>query len=242
MNRTVMGLAIGAGYVLGRTRKLKLALAAGTLVAGRRLNLSPGAVADLVSRQLNDNPQFKEIGDELRQDLRGVGKAASGALVERQMGTLADRLHSRTAEVRDRLAGTVRDAGDGEEEEPEEETPEEEPQEEPQEKPQEKPEEEPGEEPEETPEEEPEEEPEEGSEKEPEGREEPRGGDEDKEPSRRSTARKAPVRKQSVAKTAKKAPARKAPARKSVAKKTEGARKTMRQATRTGERKGGGGR
>ncbi|MDX2819517.1 DNA primase [Streptomyces ipomoeae] len=238
MNRTVMGLAIGAGYVLGRTRKLKLALAAGTLVAGRRLNLSPGAVADLVSRQLNDNPQFKEIGDELRQDLRGVGKAASGALVERQMGTLADRLHSRTAEVRDRLAGTVRDAGDGEEEEPEEETPEEEPQEEPQEKP----EEEPGEEPEETPEEEPEEEPEEGSEKEPEGREEPRGGDEDKEPSRRSTARKAPVRKQSVAKTAKKAPARKAPARKSVAKKTEGARKTMRQATRTGERKGGGGR
>jgi hypothetical protein len=238
MNRTVMGLAIGAGYVLGRTRKLKLALAAGTLVAGRRLNLSPGAVADLVSRQLNDNPQFKEIGDELRQDLRGVGKAASGALVERQMGTLADRLHSRTAEVRDRLAGTVRDAGDGEEEEPEEETPEDEPQEEPQEKP----EEEPGEEPEETPEEEPEEEPEEGSEKEPEGREEPRGGDEDKEPSRRSTARKAPVRKQSVAKTAKKAPARKAPARKSVAKKTEGARKTMRQATRTGERKGGGGR
>ncbi|WP_030170685.1 hypothetical protein [Streptomyces sp. NRRL S-813] len=113
MNRMGLGLAVGAGYLLGRTRKLKLAVAVGSLAAGKKLNLGPRAVADLVNQQLKDNPQFKEIGDQLRHDLRGVGKAASGAMVERQMTTLADRLHGRTAQVRDELAGVVPDTGGG---------------------------------------------------------------------------------------------------------------------------------
>ncbi|MFF1770847.1 DNA primase [Streptomyces sp. NPDC058249] len=122
MNRLGLGLAVGAGYVLGRTKKMKLAFAVGTMVAGKRMHLSPRALADLVAGQLRDNPQFKEIGDQLREDLRGVGKAASGALVERQIEGLADRLHGRTAEVRDQLAGVVPDVpGLGEEDEAEDE-------------------------------------------------------------------------------------------------------------------------
>ncbi|MGW3418498.1 DNA primase [Streptomyces phaeochromogenes] len=109
MNRLGLGLAVGAGYVLGRTKKMKLAFAVGTMVAGKRMHLSPRALADLVSGQLQNNPQFKEIGDQLREDLRGVGKAASGALVERQIEGLADRLHGRTAQVRDELSGVVPD-------------------------------------------------------------------------------------------------------------------------------------
>ncbi|GGZ05096.1 DNA primase [Streptomyces poonensis] len=107
MNRLGLGLAVGAGYLLGRTKKMKLAFAVGTMVAGKRMNLSPRGIADLVSQQLQNNPQFKEIGDQLREDLRGVGKAASGALVERQIEGLADRLHGRTAQVRDQLAGVT---------------------------------------------------------------------------------------------------------------------------------------
>ncbi|WP_330260130.1 DNA primase [Streptomyces murinus] len=114
MNRTALGLAIGAGYFLGRTRKLKMAIAVGSLVAGKKLNLGPGALADLARRQLRDNPQFKEIGDQLRTDLRGVGKAASGAMVERQMSTLADRLHDRTAQVRGELPGAPAEDADDE--------------------------------------------------------------------------------------------------------------------------------
>ncbi|MFJ2256806.1 DNA primase [Streptomyces sp. NPDC087844] len=107
MNRLGLGLAVGAGYVLGRTKKMKLAFAVGTMVAGKRMHLSPRALADLVSTQLQNNPQFKEIGDQLRGDLRGVGKAATGALVERQITGLADRLHGRTSQVQDQLAGVV---------------------------------------------------------------------------------------------------------------------------------------
>ncbi|EMF53776.1 MULTISPECIES: hypothetical protein [Streptomyces] len=109
MNRIGLGLAVGAGYVLGRTKKMKLAFAVGTMVAGKRMQLSPRAIADLVSQQLQNNPQFKEIGDQLRGDLRGVGKAATGALVERQIEGLASRLHGRTSQVRDQLAGVAPD-------------------------------------------------------------------------------------------------------------------------------------
>ncbi|MFH9013173.1 DNA primase [Streptomyces sp. NPDC017943] len=105
MNRTGLGLAVGAGYLLGRTKKLKMAMAVGGLVAGKKLNLSPRMIADLVQQQLKNNPQFKEIGDQLRGELQGVGKAASGALVERQLDALADRLHGRTAQMREQLTG-----------------------------------------------------------------------------------------------------------------------------------------
>lgn len=107
MNRTALGLAVGAGYILGRSKKLKLAFAVGSLVAGKRMQLGPRALAGLVDQQLRNNPQFKEIGDQLRLDLRGVGKAASGALLERQIEGIADRLHDRTSQVRDQISGVV---------------------------------------------------------------------------------------------------------------------------------------
>ncbi|GAA2298825.1 DNA primase [Streptomyces kunmingensis] len=112
MNRTAVGLAVGAGYVLGRTKKMKLAFAVGTMVAGKKLQLSPKAVLDMVRTQLDKNPQFQELGGQLRDDFRGVGKAATGAILERQMEGLASRLHSSTAGVRGRLEGVAPGADD----------------------------------------------------------------------------------------------------------------------------------
>ena len=91
MNRTGLGLAIGAGYLLGRTKKLKMALAVGGMVAGKKLNLSPRAVADLVGQQLRDNPQFKELGDQLRGDL-GVAGARLDVVLGVQLVVLVERL------------------------------------------------------------------------------------------------------------------------------------------------------
>ncbi|MEU5897516.1 MULTISPECIES: DNA primase [Streptomyces] len=113
MNRLAVGLAVGAGYVLGRTKKAKFAFAVGSMVAGKRLNLSPKALGQMVTQQLENNPQFKEIGDQLRQDLRGVGKAATGSLLNRQLEGLADRLHDRTLGVQDRISGVVPDEAKG---------------------------------------------------------------------------------------------------------------------------------
>ncbi|MFD3514668.1 DNA primase [Streptomyces sp. NPDC058657] len=108
-NRLGLGLAVGAGYLLGRTKKLKFAFAVGTFVAGKKLQLSPKALMDFASSQLQNNPQFKEMGDQLREDMRGVGKAATGAIINRQLSGLADKLHDRTLNVQDKAAGIVPD-------------------------------------------------------------------------------------------------------------------------------------
>ncbi|WP_345562517.1 DNA primase [Streptomyces plumbiresistens] len=228
MNRVGLGLAIGAGYVLGRTKKAKMAFAVGTLVAGKRMHLNPRALADLASQQLKNNPQFKEIGDQLREDLRGVGKAASGAMVERQIDSIADRLHGRTSEVRDQLAGVVPDPSDlgskdeSEDEEPEEEYEEPEADEEPE-----------AEEADEEPE------AEEEADEDPEA-EETDDSDEDSEPRRspaaKKAAKKAPAKKAAGKAPAKKAPAKKAPAKKTGAKKTASRKTTATRGTARGAR------
>ncbi|WP_175435769.1 DNA primase [Streptomyces hawaiiensis] len=229
MNRMGLGLAVGAGYLLGRTKKLKMAVAVGGLVAGKKLNLSPRMVADLLQQQLRNNPQFKEIGDQLREDLRGVGKAASGAMVERQIDALADRLHGRTAQMRDQLTGAVpgsgRDDEDAEDAEYEDEEPEDEATDD------EEPEDEA------TDDEEPEDEEPEDEEREDEEREDDEPDDsasqEDEEPepaAKKDQAKRAPAKKTAkkapAKKTAQKAPAKKAAAgRKTAAKKTTAAKK-----------------
>ncbi|MER5199014.1 DNA primase [Streptomyces sp. NPDC002755] len=235
MNRTALGLAVGAGYLLGRTKKLKLAFAVGTLVAGKRMNLTPKGIADLVSQQLKDNPQFKEIGDQLRQDLRGVGKAASGAMVERQIDALADRLHGRTAEVRDQLEGVVPGVQDTDDEADEE-----------YEEPQDADADADAEDADEDDEEAQDAEDAEGDEGDEEGEEEP-----PRKTAKKTPAKKAPAKKTAKKAPAKKAPAKKAPARATAAKKTAsagkpGARTASRAASGTASRarrpKGGGDR
>ncbi|MFD5649125.1 DNA primase [Streptomyces sp. NPDC127039] len=228
MNRVGLGLAIGAGYLLGRTKKLKMAVAVGTMVAGKKLNLTPKGIAELVSGQLQNNPQFKEIGDQLRTDLRGVGKAASGAMVERQIDALADRLHGRTAEVRDQLSGVAsrapgtgsddsRDSRDSEASEDSEY-------------------EEAGER------EEPEEHQDAGEPEESEERRAPRRARPAKKapPEARGTARKAPAKKAAAKAPAKKAAAKRAqPAKKAAGKKPAGTRNAARGAGARRSKDGG---
>ncbi|OWA11731.1 DNA primase [Streptomyces sp. CS113] len=238
MNRVGLGLAIGAGYLLGRTKKLKLAVAVGTMVAGKKMNLTPKGIAELVSGQLQNNPQFKEIGDQLRTDLRGVGKAASGAMVERQIDALADRLHGRTAEVRDQLSGVAsrapgvgsddsrdrdRDSEDSEDSEYEDDGRREEPEE--------REEYQDADEPEQAEQDE-----------EPDERRAPRRERPAKKapPEARKAAGKAPAKKAAAKAPAKKAAAKRAqPAKKAAGKKTAGARSAARGATAR-QSKGGG--
>ncbi|MFD5662357.1 DNA primase [Streptomyces hirsutus] len=223
MNRTALGLAIGAGYFLGRTKKLKMAVAVGGLLAGKKLNLGPRMITDLVSKQLQNNPQFKELGDQLRGDLRGAGKAASGALVERQLNSLAGKLHGRTAEMRDQLSGAAGrpdredDGYDEDAEYDEDEYDEKAGDDEPD-----------GEEPEPPP-------------------ERPSKRVPSKEAAKKALAKKTPAKKAPVKKapakkapTGKAAPAKKAAAKKTAGKKTTAARTASSRGTRSRTAKGGG--
>jgi hypothetical protein len=85
------GLAMAAGYLLGRTRKLKLALTVGGLVAGRRL----GSGGDLLKQAvtgLQSSPQAQRLKGEVRQQLFDAGKTAAVTAASGTLGRLASRV------------------------------------------------------------------------------------------------------------------------------------------------------
>ncbi|MGW1733915.1 histone protein [Streptomyces sp. NPDC001999] len=166
--KMTLAAALVGGYVLGRTKKGKLALSVGTYLAGKRLGLEPRQLATEGMRRLGEIPQVAELQDQLKGELLEAGRKAVTTAATRGMGNLADTLRDRTAAL-----GAKKEA------EPEEDTEEEGPEEE-----EEGPEEEPEEE-----EEEPEEE-EEEEEEEPEEEEEEEEEPEPERPQRRRSSRK----------------------------------------------------
>ncbi|MET9968849.1 ABC transporter substrate-binding protein [Streptomyces sp. NPDC006356] len=146
MNNAKIGTALLGGYVLGRTKKAKLAIGLGALLAGSRIK--PGQVG----KALQDSPFLHTLTDQVRTELSDAGKAAATTVLSAKADSLADALHERTAGLRERAQEQEaddeaqdeaedrededRDEGETEpDEEPRDETSGEEPQEKPRQKP-----------------------------------------------------------------------------------------------------------
>ncbi|MFE7046140.1 histone protein [Streptomyces atratus] len=200
--KVTLAAAVVGGYVLGRTKKGRLALTIATYLAGRRFGLEPRQLAAEGMRKLGEIPQFAELQEQLKGEVFDAGRKAVAAVADRGMSSLADALSDRTARLGEKQ-------GDEEEYEPEEGGAEYEEEQEPEEE-----EEEP----------EPEEEEEEPEEKQPKRRRssrqsaQPRGG---------AASKKAAPAHGDKSRTAKESAARKkAPPKKTAAKKTAPAKKS----------------
>ncbi len=111
MTNAKIATAVAGGYLLGRTKKGKLALSLGMMLAGRKLRLNPQDLARTVAgSRLLSGPS-----DQVRKDLLEGTKSAAGSALEGRMNSLADSLHERSAAL---------EGGDGEEEDHEGEGPE----------------------------------------------------------------------------------------------------------------------
>nr|WTB29333.1 histone protein [Streptomyces sp. NBC_00830] len=146
--KVTLAAAVVGGYVLGRTKKGRLALTIATYLAGRRFGLEPRQLAAEGMRRLGEMPQFAGLQDQLKGEVLDAGRKAVTAVADRGMSSLADVISDRTARL-----GEKQDEGEEEPEEAEEEEPEEAEEEEPEEAEEEEPEEAEEEEPEEEPEE-----------------------------------------------------------------------------------------
>ncbi|WP_225802749.1 hypothetical protein [Streptomyces sp. NK15101] len=112
-----IGAALVGGYLLGRTRKARLALGFGLFLAGRRLDLDPRRIG----RALAASPLVGGLNDQVRKELVEATKsAATEALTKRAEG-LADSLNRRTRA----LGGSGEALGDERDEEAPEDDPEE---------------------------------------------------------------------------------------------------------------------
>lgn len=93
--------AVAGGYLLGRTRKAKLALTVGSVVAGRRLGLDPQELLRQGIQKLAETPQFEELTDQVKHQLVAAARTAVSSTANRRLESLADALRDR----RDRLGG-----------------------------------------------------------------------------------------------------------------------------------------
>ncbi|GAA4607762.1 hypothetical protein GCM10023195_29810 [Actinoallomurus liliacearum] len=126
MNGIVVGLAVGVGYLLGRTRKLKLVMTLAAARASGRFGKKPAELVKQGSELLGSSPELKTLTDIVRGRLIEAGKAAAVAAVSSQIDALSDRLQERTRSL-SRPAAPTRGADQGGEKADEEEGYDEEP-------------------------------------------------------------------------------------------------------------------
>ncbi|MFC4496939.1 hypothetical protein ACFPA8_22675 [Streptomyces ovatisporus] len=108
-----IGMALVGGYLLGRTKKAKLAVGLGMFLAGRKLSLNPQQLAKMAA----DSPVIGGLSDQVRKDLMNGTKSALTSAVTRRANSLADSLHERTLDINDpsgrRRRSEAEDGGDG---------------------------------------------------------------------------------------------------------------------------------
>lgn len=84
--------ALVGGYLLGRTKKAKMAIGFGMFLAGKKLDLDPKKLATMVT----NSPALSGLNEQVRTELVDATKtAATTALSQRATG-LADTLAQRT--------------------------------------------------------------------------------------------------------------------------------------------------
>lgn len=92
MKNTTTAAALVGGYLLGRTKKAKMAIGVGMFLAGRRLDLDPRRLGKLLAA----SPVTGALSEQIRRELFEATKsAAAQALTQRATG-LADSLQQRT--------------------------------------------------------------------------------------------------------------------------------------------------
>ncbi|MGY1583046.1 ABC transporter substrate-binding protein [Streptomyces sp. MN13] len=113
MKNAKIGAALLGGYVLGRTKKGKLAIGLGSMLAGSRINPAQ------VGRMLQDSPFVDTLTKQVRTELAGAGKAAATSVLTAKADNLADALHARTTGLRDKAHAAEDQDTDEEEDEDE---------------------------------------------------------------------------------------------------------------------------
>lgn len=92
---TKIAMAVAGGYLLGRRRKVKMAILLGSVLVGRRLDLR--SLGREAMGRIAGSPAVGQIRDEIKGDLASTSRAAATAVLSAPLEKLADRLHEHTA-------------------------------------------------------------------------------------------------------------------------------------------------
>ncbi|GAF45364.1 hypothetical protein [Rhodococcus wratislaviensis] len=89
-----MALAVGAGYMLGRTHKMKLALMLAGAGASSRFPSGSLGVLGQAGKLLADSPEVAKLGETVRKELMNAAKTAAVTAASHRIDSLNSRLQS----------------------------------------------------------------------------------------------------------------------------------------------------
>ncbi len=123
MSAAKIGLGVAAGYLLGRTKKFKLAITVGSMLAGQRIATNPQALLKQFGELADKNPELAKIQDRVRGELFDAFRTAAIAAAGQRLDSANRALTSgRGQEQEDEYDEDEYDEGyEDEEEEPEDE-------------------------------------------------------------------------------------------------------------------------
>ncbi|WP_405560837.1 hypothetical protein [Streptomyces sp. NBC_01180] len=87
-----IGAAVVGGYLLGRTKKAKLAIGLGMFLAGKKMSLNPAQLGKMVA----DSPVLGSLNSQVRKELVEATKSAATSALTKRASGLADSLHEKT--------------------------------------------------------------------------------------------------------------------------------------------------
>jgi hypothetical protein len=111
-----VGLAVAAGYLLGRTHKMKWALGLAALAGRGRLPGIKGGLLQHGAEFITSSPELAKLTDQMRGRLVDAGKAAAVAAISGKIDSLSDGLHDRSDLMRAASSGGSGDAAAEDEE------------------------------------------------------------------------------------------------------------------------------
>lgn len=98
-NGAKVAMAVGAGYMLGRTKKMRLALMLAAAGITGKFPTSPTALVARGLKSLGASADVSQLTEQLRGELLNAGRAAALSAATNQIDSLNDRLQGVTSAV-----------------------------------------------------------------------------------------------------------------------------------------------
>jgi Sec-independent protein translocase protein TatA len=107
-----VALSLGAGYFLGRTKKMRLALTIAAAGATSRAGTSPAKLLQSGLKQLASSPEVSKLAETARGELLNAAKAAAVTAASSRIDSISDRLQGQgTESLRSAGAGVGKGVG-----------------------------------------------------------------------------------------------------------------------------------
>jgi hypothetical protein len=112
--KAALAASVAAGYLLGRRRNAKLAMAVATYLVSKKLQAKPQELLAAGAGRLGESPQLSQLVEQVRGEVLSAGREALKAVADRRLGSFADALADRTKSLNQVLEAAQAE-GEGEE-------------------------------------------------------------------------------------------------------------------------------